>query len=126
MSGPRPRVLVAEDDDDIREDVVCLLEGQGVEAVGARNGREALERLLLDAPFSVVLLDLMMPVMDGWAFREAQLSRPEIASVPVVIMSGAADARREARALQVADCLVKPVGFDVLMGVLGRYLPPPH
>ncbi len=120
----RPRILVAEDDEDIRQDLITLLETQGLEAVGARNGAEALA-LLEKAPFSVVLLDLMMPVMDGWAFRQAQRSRPELAAVPVVILSGAADARQAAAALGVAHCLVKPVGFDALMAVIASFLPPP-
>jgi CheY-like chemotaxis protein len=80
-------VLVVEENIDAREAMTAFLEGEGYHVVGAANGREALVRLRTSLIFCVVLLDLGMPVMDGWEFRAEQLREPPMASTPVVIIS---------------------------------------
>ena len=80
-------VLVVEENIDAREAMTAFLEAEGYHVVGAANGREALVHLRTSAIFCVVLLDLGMPVMDGWEFRAEQLREPAMTSIPVVIVS---------------------------------------
>jgi CheY-like chemotaxis protein len=111
-AAPR-RVLVVDDDDDIRENLVELLAGEGYEVTAAGDGRAALAEAGRSRP-DVILLDLMMPVMSGWQFREAQLGDPALAGVPVVVLSAmAAD-------LEVEASLPKPFLVDDLLRLLER------
>src|SRR5438552_12038391 len=80
------RILLAEDDDDISESVRGVLEDAGYAVETCRNGQEALKRLRED-PADLVVLDLMMPVLDGWEFRAAQRADRSIAEIPVVVIS---------------------------------------
>ncbi len=109
-------VMVVEDDALIRDAVLELLSFEGFDAVGARDGADAL--LLLRrgtvAP-AVILLDLMMPRMNGWQFRAAQLADPALARIPVVVMS-ASDPDGVA-----ADAVIgKPFDAAALIGLLAR------
>ncbi len=88
----RRRVMVVEDDAMIRETLAEALDEEGFEVIEAANGREALDKLQGERT-SLVLLDLMMPVMDGWQFREAQLRDEELADIPVVVLSAVRDDR---------------------------------
>jgi CheY-like chemotaxis protein len=105
-------VMLVEDDASIRHSLAQLLNDDGHEVVTACNGREALERLErarhADVMPCVILLDLMMPVMNGWVFRAHQLSTPSIASIPVVVLSGGLECRQEAAVLKAAAHLEKP------------------
>ena len=84
------KILVVDDDDETRMMFTTLLEMQGYAVRAARNGFEALNALDADRP-GVILLDLMMPVMDGFEFRRKQLERPEpVASIPVICVSAIA------------------------------------
>ncbi|WP_242343820.1 response regulator [Anaeromyxobacter terrae] len=105
------KVLVVEDDPDLRESVVELLALEGFSTEQAENGCAAL-RLLRREPAvpDLILLDLMMPVMNGWNFREAQLADPALAPIPVVVMSAQDCGDVEAHAklqkpFEVADLL---------------------
>jgi len=85
MAGP---ILVVDDDRDIRDSLVEVLGEHGYPVIGAGNGVEALEILRTSAPPpSLILLDLMMPVMDGREFRERQLENPALADIPVIVIS---------------------------------------
>jgi CheY-like chemotaxis protein len=84
------RVLVVDDDRDIRELLVELLASEGYEVASAADGRRALAEARSRRP-DVILLDLMMPVMSGWEFREAQLRDPELAGIPVVVVTAFED-----------------------------------
>ncbi len=79
-------VLVVEDDRDLRELLVELLESEGYQASSAENGEQGLVKARVRRP-DIILLDLMMPVMNGWQFREEQLKEPSITDVPVVVIS---------------------------------------
>ncbi len=96
-------LLLVDDDERVREALVALLEAQGYPVVGAANGREALDVLRVRGlrP-GLILLDLMMPVMDGWQFRAAQLADAELATVPVVVFSAHPRARETAVSLRAA------------------------
>ena len=118
----RFEVLVVEDDDDVREALLFLLEDEGVHAVGATDGRDALEKIENGLRPALILLDLMMPVMDGWAFRAAQLADPRLAQIPVVILSAATDVDRHAAQLRVDEYLVKPLDMPLLLDAVERHL----
>jgi CheY-like chemotaxis protein len=111
-------VLVVEDDPDLREMMEQLLHLEGFAPLTAPNGREALTLLQAGAPVKAILLDLMMPVMDGWEFRERQLSTPELAGIPVVVIS-AVDVDRMDR-LNPAAAFRKPLAFDQVIEFLQR------
>jgi CheY-like chemotaxis protein len=113
------RILVVDDDADIREALVCTLQAGGYRADGAGNGREALDQLRRDDRPQLILLDLMMPVMDGWQFRQAQRQDPDLAPIPVVIIS--ADIQNRAAYLGAADYLRKPFDWDNLLATVERY-----
>ena len=113
-------VMVVEDDASIRDLVIEVLAQEGFAAVGAGNGDEALRRLR-QGEFrpSLILLDLMMPVMDGWQFREQQLRDPALAGIPVVVTSALAD--------DVVDAdgfCRKPFDWDALVGAVNRFAAP--
>jgi CheY-like chemotaxis protein len=117
-----PTVLIVDDDPDVRMMLAVFLELAGVEVVIAANGREALERLASDRP-SVILLDLMMPVMDGIEFRQRQEQHDRFREIPVVCLSAHHNARHIARKLGVAEFLGKPFELDAVMNVVRRYCP---
>jgi len=113
-------VLIVEDDADLREMMAQLLTLEGFQAATVANGREALEYLhSSEHKPDVILLDLMMPVMDGWEFRRKQQSDPHVADVPVIVLS----ALDQSRASDVAAdaFLKKPLDFDRLLQLVRNY-----
>lgn len=118
------RVLVVEDDLEIRESLMDVLEDEGFEAVGAGNGLEALDRLRDPGPQPcLIFLDLMMPRMDGRAFRQEQLRHPELASIPVVLISAFRDVTHIAQELKAAALLKKPFQLQELVSVTRQHCP---
>lgn len=114
-------VLIVEDDFDVRDTLGMTLEAEGYRVEGAANGQEAIERLQRADPPCLILLDLMMPVMDGWEFRAAQLRDPTLARIPVVVISADGSVARKASALGVAGYLRKPLDFDALLQTVRRH-----
>ena len=112
-------VLIVEDDVELRDMMAQLLTLEGFVAAAVANGREALEYLGRGNRPDIILLDLMMPVMDGWEFRRKQQSDPALAKVPVVVLS-ALDHRRAAEVDAVAF-LKKPLDFDRLLELVRQY-----
>jgi CheY-like chemotaxis protein len=88
-SQPGKSVLLVEDDDLVRGAMKMVLEWEGYRVTCAANGRDALELLRASGPPSVIMLDLMMPVLDGWQFCQQQKQDPALAAIPVVIVSAA-------------------------------------
>jgi CheY-like chemotaxis protein len=113
-------ILIVEDDAITREAMSMVLEGEGYAVTGAAHGREALDRLRQGPLPDLILLDLMMPVMDGWEFRAAQRQDPALAGIPVMVVSAASDAPQKAVALGAAGFLGKPVELDVLLDAVQR------
>ena len=105
-------VLIVEDDVDTREMLGRYLELEGFRVETAANGRQALERLESGSEPSVIVLDLMMPVMDGWQFRREQAQRGEIAKIPVIVVSAAGKDRISQ--IDADAYLSKPVDLDEL------------
>jgi DNA-binding response OmpR family regulator len=115
-------VLIVEDDEDIRADLAAILGLKGWEVDQAANGLEALERMRARLP-CVVLLDLMMPEMNGWELRAAMKADLHMRDVPVVIVSGAGRLEEAAAALDVAAVLPKPFELTQLLELVARFCP---
>jgi CheY-like chemotaxis protein len=115
-------VLLVDDDTYIRDVVTQLLEDEGYLVFGASNGQEALSALhaSLVSP-CLILLDLMMPIMNGWDFREAQLADPALAAIPVVVLSADPGVATHARAIDAANFLLKPIDFDLLLELVAHH-----
>jgi CheY-like chemotaxis protein len=114
-------ILLVEDDPDLREGLVLLLSEEGYEVVTAEDGRQALASLRTHARPAVILLDLMLPVVDGFEFRVQQRQDPALASVPVIVLSGGGDLERKAGPLAAAACLPKPIDVPALLAHVGRF-----
>jgi two-component system, chemotaxis family, chemotaxis protein CheY len=109
-------VLVVEDDEDVREFMELLLATSGYETMSAGDGEEALEKMRGRLP-CVVLLDLQMPRMDGWQFREHQLRDPRLAHVPVVCITAFVEPHIVTRRLGL-KCLTKPADFPSVLSAV--------
>jgi len=115
-------VFVVEDDMDTREMISRFLELEGYHVETAANGKQALERLGAGIPACVILLDLMMPVMDGWQFRREQARDETLSKIPVIIVSAAG--RERLQQIDADAYLSKPVDFDELLERVTRYCRP--
>ncbi|HET9594287.1 MAG TPA: response regulator transcription factor [Anaeromyxobacteraceae bacterium] len=112
-----PRILVVEDDADIRQVMAEALESQGYEVALAPDGAVALRLAREDRP-DLILLDLMMPRMDGWSFRRAQLADEALADIPVVVVSAVGPDRLAT--VDADEVMVKPFGLDALFDTVAR------
>lgn len=110
-----PHILIVEDDFDIRDTLSEILSAEGYRVSTAANGREALDQLGAPELPCVILLDLMMPVMNGWQFRAEQEKDPRLSSIPVIVISADAGVFQKADALRAAAILRKPVQLDDLL-----------
>jgi CheY-like chemotaxis protein len=116
----RCTVLVVDDDEDIRELLRVALTADGYRVAGVPNGRDALHYLRSHAETCMIVLDLILPVMDGAQFRRAQLLDRSLAWIPLVVMSAAVDADRRARELGARHLLRKPLDLDEVRRTLRR------
>jgi CheY-like chemotaxis protein len=115
-------ILIVDDDAGIRQLVTVFLEHKGYHACSVANGREALTYLQHSQPHpQLILLDLMMPVLDGAQFRHAQEQDQQLATIPVVVMSAAADIEAYAPALRAHAYLSKPIDFEMLCTLIEQY-----
>jgi two-component system, chemotaxis family, chemotaxis protein CheY len=120
-----PQILVVEDDEAIRGLVSDVLRDDGYNVREARNGAEALESVRDRRP-DLIVLDLMMPVMDGWTFVEECHGQPCCDDVPIVVTSASTDLPRTAEQLRsfgVRSCLAKPFDVDGLLALVEHYAP---
>ncbi len=111
-------VLIIEDDDGVRESVAAILREEGYAVEEADGGASALARLARAPRPTLILLDLMMPEMDGIDFRRRQLADPELSAIPVVIISERPEVARQAARLHVDGFLQKPMSFEELLHVV--------
>jgi CheY-like chemotaxis protein len=112
-------VLVVDDDPDIRDALCELLEGEGYRAASASNGQEALTYLNSKEPPCVILLDLMMPIMDGWEFRRQQQIDPRLSKIPVVVITAAG--KYGADSITADRILPKPLQLEQVLEALHQY-----
>lgn len=111
-------ILVVDDDDDIRDTIIQCFGDEGYEAAGARHGQEALDKLRSGASLPcMILLDIMMPVMDGRAFRAEQLRDPRLCDIPIVVVTANANLGEVEAELKTAGALRKPVSLKQLFKV---------
>jgi CheY-like chemotaxis protein len=115
---PEPFVLVVEDDDDLRDSLLALIDSVGLHALGAADGRQALACMRGRVRPSLILLDLMMPGMDGWTLRGRLLRDPELARIPVIVLTAHGDTGYAERALRALAVLRKPFGVEPLEALL--------
>ena len=113
-------ILLIEDDPEIRSALVSLLGDCGYAVASAGDGREALEHLRAGARPDLLLLDVMMPVMDGVAFRAAQLADPELSDIPVIVLTAAGRPYEYVRSLRAAAALAKPFDLADLTAAIER------
>ncbi|HVY61895.1 MAG TPA: response regulator, partial [Planctomycetota bacterium] len=109
------RVLVVEDDVDIQEALAQILENEGYKVTSADNGLNAMSYLRTSERPCLILLDLMMPIMDGWQFRAEQRKDPKLAGIPIVVLSAHGSVPQHAAALEAAMYLKKPIDLDLLL-----------
>ncbi|HEX4802185.1 MAG TPA: response regulator [Myxococcaceae bacterium] len=112
------KILVVEDDDDIRDSLKELLEEEGYQVDTAANGEQALNRLRGEAP-QLILLDLMMPVMDGWEFQRQLRNSPSLSGVPIIVISASKFSREP---LNAAAFIPKPLDAGVLLETIESFL----
>jgi CheY-like chemotaxis protein len=117
------RILVVEDNGGTRDSLVMLLQMEGFEAAGVENGREALRVLREGYNACLILLDLMMPIMDGWSFRVEQRHDPQLADIPVVVLTATVDPAREAQQLGAVASFPKPLDIARLLELVEQYCP---
>ena len=111
-------ILIIDDDPNLQRLMTKFLKLEGFSSIPANNGQEALDYLRGGGSASVILLDLRMPVMDGWAFRKEQQRDPGLAEIPVVILTGIEG--EHLRDLEAAAAFHKPVSFPEIVGVVRR------
>jgi len=112
-------VLIVEDDEDLRDMMAQMLTIEGFAATAVANGREALDYLHQAIKPHVILLDLMMPVMDGWEFRRRQQCDPKLAQVPVVVVTAAG--QYGTSSIDAARILPKPLRLEHVLDALREY-----
>ena len=121
MSAPNGKtILVVDDDQDIRDTLTELLQEEGYSVLRASHGVEALSALRDQPSPSLILLDLMMPVMDGWQFRAEQRKDPALAKIPVVVIS-ATGKDEKVSALGAVQFLKKPIRLEQLLEAVARH-----
>jgi CheY-like chemotaxis protein len=129
MADPAPgahghRILVVDDNRAVREALVTLLDGRGFSARGVGNGREALEALRSGFDACLILLDLTMPIMDGWKFREVQRQDAKLADIPIVVLATLSDAKTAADRMGALAGFAKPLErLDRLIELIGAHCP---
>jgi CheY-like chemotaxis protein len=115
---PIEPILVVDDEPDVRDGLTLLLRTRGYTVTSAADGQAALDELRGPSRPWLILLDLMMPVMDGFEFRVRQLQDPELAGLPVVVFSAGGDLDHKVASLGAATWLTKPVEATVLLEVV--------
>ncbi len=124
MSESRTRILLVDDDGDLRRSLGEALEEAGYTVTITANGQDALEALRRPPLPHVILLDLLMPVMNGWQFCTAKKADPATAPIPVIAMSAAVSSDpRSPYYIEVDDFIAKPLELDELLGKLAPWRP---
>lgn len=121
MTNESHPLLVVEDDEDIRDAMVGILQSKGYTVFAAHDGAEALAQLQMGRAPCLILLDLMMPVMDGWTFCEEREKDPALAAIPVVVVSAVSRLDPRTASLRAVDHVPKPVDVSKLLATVERY-----
>ena len=114
-------VLIVEDESALREALAQDLSDEGYELQSARDGLEAVNCLKKGNRPDVILLDLSMPVVNGWEFRMFQKRDPELARIPVILITAGGYSREEVAWLEPSAMIPKPIDLSVLLAVVRRF-----
>jgi DNA-binding response OmpR family regulator len=117
-------ILLVEDDEGLGAILAAVLQDQGYCVVLASNGKEALNYLSTERPPHLILLNLVMPAMNGWQLREQLKQVPEWAAIPIIVLSGVRNLEKKAAALGAADSFTKPYNLKALVDTVQQYCPP--
>jgi CheY-like chemotaxis protein len=117
-AAPGPTVMIVDDDDAIREALEDVLSDEGYRIIGMSDGQQALDYLNAQGAPAAILVDLWMPVMDGWKFLDALLEDTRFSRIPLIVLTAARDQR--ARELRVSEVLTKPVQLQQVLSALER------
>jgi CheY-like chemotaxis protein len=118
---PPEHILVVEDDRELRDSLCEALRMEGYQVVCVEHGAAALRHLQTGARPCVILLDLMMPIMDGWTFRRTLLADRDLAAIPIIVMTAATPARLTD--LDSQTVLYKPLQMDAVVSVVQEHCP---
>ena len=120
---PHWRILVVDDESAIRDLLLHLLKREGHLVQGCENGKQALELLgvIPELP-QIIILDLNMPVLDGWQFRVAQAKDPRLAAIPVIVITSAQTAEADIQSAKAAAFIVKPIQTNTLLKTLKTHV----
>lgn len=121
MDPGRSRILIVEDDSDLREALAQVLRDEGYDVLGAAHGAEALDSLRAGRRPCLILLDLAMPVMNGWQFRDIQRHDPEISGIPVIVLSAGQDLPAQMPVLGLQEFIRKPIRLEFLLDSVARF-----
>ena len=126
LGAPRkPLILVIEDHELARRALATLLSTMGYEVVEAANGREALATLATEARPDVILLDLVMPIMDGWEFMKRQRRDWRLCTIPTIVISGVPSHDPRGLEMPIVRVLPKPYSVEQLMAAIEAECSPP-
>ena len=118
-------ILIVDDDLELREALAQVLSDEGYELFGARDGLEAVNWLKKGNRPDVILLDLSMPVVNGWEFRMFQKRDPDLATIPVILITAGGYTREEVAWLEPAALIPKPLDLTLLLSVIRRFCTAP-
>jgi CheY-like chemotaxis protein len=121
LDSGRGRILIVEDDSDLREALAQVLRDEGYEVLGASHGQEALESLREGGRPCLILLDLTMPVMNGWQFRDIQRQDPQLSAIPVIVLSAGQDLPAQMPLLGLQEFIRKPIRLEFLLNSVARF-----
>ena len=121
MDPGRSSILIVEDDSDLREALAQVLRDEGYEVLGASHGQEALDSLREGRRPCLILLDLTMPVMNGWQFRDIQRHDPQLSSIPVIVLSAGQDLPAQMPLLGLQEFIRKPIRLEFLLDSVARF-----
>ncbi len=126
LGTPRkPLILVIEDHELARRALAALLSTMGYEVAEAANGREALATLATEARPDVILLDLVMPIMDGWEFMKRQRLDWRLCTIPTIVISGVPSHDPRCLEMPIVRLLPKPYTIEQLMAAIEAECSPP-
>lgn len=117
-----PNILLVEDDSAIQDSLLWVLEGEGYSLALANNGQEALDYLASRELPALILLDIMMPIMDGFEFLKRQQANPKLASIPVIILTADKYALNKIPYSRNNSFLCKPIDLNVFLTLVREYL----
>jgi two-component system, chemotaxis family, chemotaxis protein CheY len=121
-ADPRRHILIVEDDRDIRETLVDILEDRDFQVTAAADGVQALRALHSGNLPDAILLDLMMPNMNGFQFREEQLKNATFARIPVAVLTADVEAKEKAESIRAHAVVKKPLKIQPLLDVIAQLL----